>query len=58
MIPYVYVLGIVDKRYDRFSNVELIKPTWYLDDTKKFDRELFYDTVREIYSDMYLAIKK
>ena len=58
MIPYVYVLGIVDKWYDRFSNVELTKPTWYLDDNKKFDRELFYDTVREIYSDMYLAMKK
>lgn len=58
IIPYALVLGIGDKWYNKFEKVELVKPSWYIDDAKKFDREKFYEVVREIYSDMFFAYKK
>lgn len=58
IIPYALVLGIIDKWYNRFTNIELVKPNWYLSDEKTFDKDKFFSTVKEIYSDMYFSFKR
>lgn len=57
VLPYTLVLGVSDKWVDKFRDKKLIKPTWYVSDDK-FKIDDFYLDIMNIYSDIFIALKK
>ena len=55
VLPYTFVLGISDKWFFRFINSEVEKPKWYIVD--EFNLEEFYNSIKDIYSDIYISLK-
>ena len=55
ILPYSIVLGISDKWFNRFKELNCSKPDWY--DCEEDSFEDFYNTMKEIYSDVYIALK-
>jgi hypothetical protein len=55
VLPYAIVLGISDKWVDKFAGSNASKPKWYKCNTFKLDT--FYQDVKDVYSDIYIALK-
>jgi len=55
VLPYTFVLGISDKWFDKFKYYRLKEPTWYKCD--KFDLKGFNKDIKNIYSDLFIALK-
>jgi hypothetical protein len=55
ILPYTYVLGISDKWFDKFKFNKMREPAWY--DTSKFDLKVFNKDIKNIYSDLFIALK-
>ena len=55
VLPYSMVLGVSDKWIDKFRDIEIDKPSWYVVD--KFELDEFYLDVMNIYSDIFIALK-
>lgn len=55
VLPYSMVLGVSDKWIDKFRDIEIDKPSWYVVD--KFELDEFYLDVINIYSDIFIALK-
>ena len=55
ILPYTYVLGISDKWFDKFKFYKMKEPSWY--DTSKFDLKVFNKDIKNIYSDLFIALK-
>lgn len=55
VLPYSFVLGISDKWFKRCASLKISKPDWY--DCEKDSLDEFYSTMKEIYSDIYFALK-
>ncbi|HAB67714.1 MAG TPA: hypothetical protein DCE23_10145 [Firmicutes bacterium] len=56
VLPYVLIMGMSDKFYEKFDKIELEQPSWY--HVNKFNLEDFYTEVKNIYSDFYIALNK
>lgn len=56
VLPYVLIMGMSDKFYEKFEHIELESPNWYK--TNKFNLEDFYTEIKNIYSDFFIAINK
>ena len=55
ILPFAFVLGISDKWMDKFDNEKHNKPDWFIAD--KFTIEKFYELLKDIYSDSFMALK-
>ena len=55
VLPYSMVLGISDKWVGKFNNINVAKPKWYKCNSFKLDT--FYQDVKDIYSDIFIALK-
>lgn len=54
ILPYTFVLGINDRWFDKFNDIEIMLPKYV---NKIDDKKEIYGLVKEIYSDLYFAIK-
>lgn len=57
VLPYTLVLGISDRWIDKFRDKNLEKPVWYIS-SEKFELKDFYLDILNIYSDIFIALKK
>ena len=57
VLPYTLVLGISDRWIDKFRDKKLEKPEWYVSNDK-FELKDFYLDILNIYSDIFIALKK
>ncbi len=55
VLPYVLVMGMSDKFYNKFENIPMKAPDWY--EINKFNLEDFYEEAKNIYSDFFIAMK-
>ena len=55
ILPFAFVLGISDKWMDKFDNEKHNKPDWFI--TDKFTIDNFYELLKDIYSDSFMALK-
>lgn len=55
VLPYAMVLGISDKWVSKFNDSLIPKPKWYKCTNFKLDS--FYQDVKDIYSDIFIALK-
>lgn len=55
VLPNAFVLGISDSMVDKFKDKKLKKPDWYI--VKDFTLDAFYMDVKNIYSDIFIALK-
>lgn len=55
VLPNAFVLGISDSIVAKFKNKELKQPDWYI--VKEFTLEQFYMDIKNIYSDIFIALK-
>lgn len=55
VLPYSFVLGISDKWIERFNDKDLREPEWYK--ANKFKLDEFYKDMKNVYSDIYMALK-
>lgn len=56
VLPYTLVLGIADRWIDKYREKELDKPDWYI--SEEFELSEFYTDIMNIYSDIFIALKK
>ena len=49
------VLGISDKWIDKFRDIKIDGPSWYVVDN--FELDEFYLDIMNIYSDIFIALK-
>lgn len=57
VLPYTLVLGITDTWVEKFRDMKLTKPKWYVS-KDAFNLDEFYIDVMNIYSDVFIALKK
>jgi uncharacterized membrane protein YraQ (UPF0718 family) len=57
VLPYTLSLGITDKWMEKFYDKLVVKPKWYIS-KDKFNLNDFYIDVMNIYSDVFIALKK
>jgi len=55
LLPNAYVLGLSDKIISVSNDIELEGPSWYK--VKKFKVDEFYQDFKNIYSDIFIALK-
>jgi len=55
VLPYTFVLGISDKWYSKFKDLDIVKPKWY--DTDNFDLDDFYKDIKDVYADIFISLK-
>ncbi len=55
VLPYTFVLGMSDKWIEKFKFYTLKCPKWY--ECDKFDLMIFYKEIKNIYSDLFIAIR-
>ena len=55
VLPYTFVLGISDKWYEKFKDLDIVKPKWYIVDN--FKLEDFYKDIKDIYADIFISLK-
>ncbi len=55
VLPYVLVMGMSDKFIEKFTELNVQEPIWY--ETSNFDLNEFYEQIKNIYSDFYVALK-
>ena len=55
ILPYTFVLGISDKWYAKFKDITDKAPSWFA--TDKFDLKSFNKDIKDIYSDVFIALK-
>ena len=55
VLPYTFVLGISDKWYEKFKDLDIVKPKWY--DVDEFELESFYKDIKDIYADIFISLK-
>lgn len=55
ILPYSMVLGISDKWIDKFRDIKIDRPSWYVVDN--FELDEFYLDIMNIYSDIFIALK-
>jgi hypothetical protein len=55
VLPYAIVLGISDKWMKKFKDSNIGAPAWYKCNNFKLD--VFYQDVKNIYSDIFIALK-
>lgn len=55
VLAYSFVLGISEEWIEKFNDKDIEGPSWY--NTQKFKLQEFYEDMKNIYSDVFLALK-
>jgi len=56
ILPYTLALGISDRWISKYKDINVKKVKWYI--TDNFELEKFYLEIKNIYSDLFIAMKQ